>query len=94
MSNNSENETRRPATKSLRKSMPTTSGILGVVFGIFMFIVYEGMGVLLFINFFDWSSGWDAPRWIVGVILVIYGFFRAYRTYKDIKSHGNTDYDE
>ena len=71
--------------------MPSTTGILGVVFGIFMVIVYVGMGVLLFINFFNWTSGWAWTRWVVGAVLIVYGFYRGYRTFVAVKTHGNTD---
>lgn len=82
MSNNSENNQYRSAAS--RSRVPSTRSILGLVFGIFMFLVYEGMGVLMFINFFNWSGDWAWTRWIVGVVLVLYGFFRGYRTYKDL----------
>lgn len=91
MNNNSENGQTRHTTESVRKSMPSTSGILGVVFGIFMVIVYVGMGVLLFINFFNWGSDWAWTRWVVGAVLIVYGIFRGFRTYATIKTHGNTD---
>lgn len=86
MSNDFEKDDyQRPAHKAAQRSaLPSTRNILGVIFGIFMFIVYEGMGVLMFINFFKWGGDWAWTRWIVGVVLVIYGFFRAYRTYKDL----------
>lgn len=94
MDNNFDNGQVRHTTKSVRNSMPSTTGILGIVFGIFMFIVYEGMGVLMFINFFNWGSDWAWTRWIVGAVLVVYGFFRGYRTYQSVKTHGGTDNDE
>lgn len=94
MSTNSNNDRQRRTTASVRKSMPSTSSILGVVFGIFMVIVYVGMGVLLFINFFNWGSDWAWTRWVVGAVLIVYGFYRGYRTYQSLVSHGNTDNDE
>lgn len=91
MNNSQNNDQRRPTTKSVRNSMPSTSGILGVVFGIFMVIVYVGMGVLLFINFFGWGADWAWTRWVVGAVLIVYGFYRGYRTFKSVSTHGNTD---
>lgn len=88
MSTNNENSGKHPRRSS---KAPSTSSLLGVAFGIFMFIVYVGMGVLLFINFFDWGADWAWTRWVVGSVLIVYGFFRAYRTYVSIKTHGNTD---
>lgn len=84
MSNNYQNDGYDRPTHTTRSSMPSTRSILGLVFGIFMFLVYEGMGVLMFINFFKWGGDWAWTRWIVGVVLVLYGFFRGYRTYKDL----------
>lgn len=49
------------------------------VFAIIMIIVYIGVGVLLLINFFDWTESLNWIRWIVGIVLIIYGAFRAYR---------------
>ncbi len=42
------------------------------------------MGILLLINAFNWSSDWAWCRYIVGVVLIIYGIFRGYRQYKGI----------
>lgn len=82
MSNLSENGIpQRPSHRT--SSLPSTKTILGVTFGIFMVIIYVGMGVLLLINFFDWTPGFAWARYLVGVILIIYGFFRAWRQYKD-----------
>lgn len=84
MSNEPENNQYTRPTRTSATSAFSTRKILGLVFGIFMFIVYEGMGVLLFINFFNWNSDWAWTRYVVGIVLVIYGFFRAFRTYKDL----------
>ena len=61
---------------------------LQVAFGIFMIIVYVGMGVLLMMNFFGApdTAAWTIGRWIVGIVLVIYGFWRAYRMIAGIDS--------
>ena len=58
--------------------------VMSTIFGIIMIIIYVGMGVLLLINFFNWNSDWAWPRYIVGVVLVIYGLWRAYRQVKGI----------
>jgi hypothetical protein len=58
--------------------------IMRAVFGIIMVIVYVGMGVLLLINFFNWGGDWAWTRYVVGGVLVIYGFWRAYRQVKGI----------
>lgn len=84
MNNETENKEYMRPPQRKHSSVFSTRKLLGLVFGLFMFLVYEGMGVLMFINFFNWSSDWAWTRWIVGVVLVIYGFFRAHRTYKDL----------
>lgn len=62
------------------------SGLLRTIFGIFMIIVYVGMGVLLFINFFKWDPAWNWLRWVGGGIFVVYGIWRAYRQFMGIDS--------
>lgn len=54
------------------------------IFGIIMIIIYVGMGVLLLINFFGWTADWAWTRYIVGIVLIIYGFWRAFRQVKGI----------
>lgn len=63
-----------------------TQTIVRTIFGIVMVVIYVGMGVLLLINFFNWQNDWAWTRYIVGVVLIIYGFWRAYRQYKGIDS--------
>lgn len=86
MSNNFDNNNERRQSQ-----IPSTSSILGIVFGIFMVIIYVGMGVLLIINFFNWTTDWAWVRWIVGIVLIVYGVFRGYRTFVSVKTHGGTD---
>ena len=56
------------------------------IFGIIMIIVYVGMGVLLLINYFGWDGDWAWTRYVVGVMLIIYGLWRAYRQIAGIDS--------
>lgn len=49
------------------------------IFAIFMVIVYVGVGILLYINFFGWRGSIDWMRWFIGTVMIIYGIFRAYR---------------
>ena len=58
--------------------------IMRAIFGSIMIIVYVGMGVLLLINFFNWGGDWAWTRYVVGVVLIIYGIWRAYRQVKGI----------
>ena len=58
--------------------------IMKSIFGIIMIVVYVGMGVLLLINFFGMDGDWAWTRYVVGVVLIIYGIWRAYRQVKGI----------
>lgn len=58
--------------------------IMRGIFGIIMIIVYIGMGVLLLINFFGMDGDWAWTRYVVGVVLIIYGLWRSYRQIKGI----------
>lgn len=82
MNTSEENNSRREYTIPESKSQK----MVRTVFGIIMILIYVGMGVLLLINFFGWKSDWAWTRYIVGVVLIIYGFWRAYRQYKGIDS--------
>ena len=76
---NSENDNARERT-----SGTGTPAVMRNIFGIIMIIVYVGMGVLLLINYFGWSGDWAWTRYVEGVMLVIYGIWRAYRQIKGI----------
>ncbi|MDE5629234.1 MAG: hypothetical protein K2I69_06700 [Muribaculaceae bacterium] len=80
MNNFNQNEPTRRNEGSGNKA----NTIMRAIFGIIMIIIYVGMGVLLLINFFGWDADWAAARYIVGVMLVIYGVWRAYRQIKGI----------
>ena len=60
------------------------NSVMRAIFGIIMIIIYVGMGVLLLINFFGWSGDWAWTRYVVGIMLIIYGLWRAYRQVKGI----------
>lgn len=63
---------------------PAAPKSLRIAFSAFMIIVYIGMGVLMFINFFDMPEKWDWARYVVGVVLILYALFRGYREYNGI----------
>lgn len=65
------------------RGIPST---MRTVFGVFMIIIYVGMGILLFIDFFDFSAGWQWLRWVGGSLFVVYGLWRAYRQFSGIDS--------
>lgn len=78
MHGNDEEETPRDSQGKLMR----------VIFGIFMVIVYIGMGILCCTNWFGYpeTTVWVVCRWVVGVVLIIYGIWRAYRQYAGIDS--------
>ncbi len=67
---------------SNKTSSEGTPQVMRNVFGIIMILVYIGMGVLMFINFFQFSESWTWVRWTLGILFVVYGFWRAYRQFK------------
>ncbi|MGM9845888.1 MAG: hypothetical protein ACI30K_06640 [Muribaculaceae bacterium] len=80
-----DGELRKPERKK-PDSMARINTIIRAAFGIFMVIIYVGMGILLLINFFQWYGEWAWTRYVVGVVMIIYGFWRGYRQYKGIDS--------
>lgn len=55
------------------------------IFGIFMILIYVGMGVLFLIDFFGWKdASWGWLRYVAGAVLVVYGFWRGYRQFAGI----------
>lgn len=68
-----------PEEEEGREVVPTPRKAVALGFGIFMIIIYVGMAVLLFMNFFGWDPQWTWVRYFIGVVLVLYGIFRAYR---------------
>lgn len=70
-----------------RRHHPASS--MRIIFGIFMVLIYLGMGVLCLINFFGAPAdnlGWTIARYVVGIVLIIYGVWRGYRMYAGIDS--------
>lgn len=63
--------------------------LIRAFFGVFMIILYVGMGVLLLVNAFNWSNDWAWCRYVVGVVLIIYGIFRGYRQYRGNDYYSN-----
>lgn len=69
---------------SNRNNGTGTPRVMLQIFGIIMIVIYVGMGVLLMINFFDFSEQWAWVRWTLGGLFIIYGIWRAYRQIKGI----------
>lgn len=83
-STNNFDEYRRkmhPEQEEGRAVAPTPKGAVALGFGIFMVIVYVGVGILFLINFFQWDESWTVMRYILGVVLIIYGIYRCYRSF-------------
>lgn len=59
------------------KKQPLTIRFL---FGVLMAIIYLGMGVLMLINFFNWTTPWT--YYSLGVLFILYGIYRAWRQIK------------
>ncbi len=67
---------------------PAPGKIMRNVFGIFMILIYVGMGILLFINFFGFDQNFAWVRWVGGTLFILYGFWRGYRQAKGIDYNG------
>lgn len=66
----------------IRNNKKNSDSMLGgfrIVFGIFMVIVYIGMGVLMLVDFFQFSWAW--ARYLLAVVFIVYGFWRGYRQF-------------
>lgn len=63
------------------------------IFAVIMIIVYVAMGILMMCGVFPWLSGNFAwIRWGGGALLIVYGFWRAYRQFKGIDPDVTTRY--
>ncbi len=60
------------------------NNVMRTIFGIIMIIIYVGMSVLLLIKFCGWGGEWARTGHVVGIVLIIYGIWRAYRQVKGI----------
>lgn len=72
------------------------TGVFGILFGIFMVLVYLGMAVLMAINYFGLSTTgpWSVMRWVFAAVLAVYGLYRAYRLIKGEHTYGMRIYDQ
>jgi len=61
------------------------------LFGNFMILVYLTIGILLLFTSFFVDSIQPFPRIILGVLSILYAFFRSYRTYIDYKNFNEQD---
>lgn len=63
-----------------RKATPRT---MRIVFGVFMIVIYIGMGVLLLTSFFDQVIPYAWIRIVLAVAFIIYGIWRGYRQFSN-----------
>lgn len=82
--NSGQNSNESPRREKEYERANKGNAIMKSIFGIIMIVVYVGMGVLLLINFFGMDGDWAWTRYVVGVVLIIYGIWRAYRQVKGI----------
>lgn len=68
-------------TQDARPVVPAPKRPVAIAFGIFMIIVYIGVGVLLLCNTFEWDPSFTWVRIVIGILLIIYGVFRGYRQF-------------
>lgn len=71
MKGNMEDYSNNPTPRPLR-----------IWFGIFMILVYLGVGLLFIFNIFDTID--HTVSIIIGALLMLYGVFRGYRLYKGV----------
>ena len=64
-----------------RDVVPAPRRSIAIAFGIFMIIVYIGVGVLFLVDFFN-ISHW--VNIVLGVLFIIYGIFRGYRMFSGV----------
>lgn len=76
-----------PQNQSDPRRHPGTPQIMRNVFGIFMILLYIGMGVLLIINFFQWEASWAWVRYVAAALFIVYGIWRGIRQFKGIDSN-------
>lgn len=66
--------------KTSRDNSNPTPKSMRIIFGIFMILVYVGVGLLCIFDVFN--IGKPAISAAVGGVLIAYGIFRGYRLYK------------
>ena len=81
--NLNNNDDERQQQQSSGTNIPQ---VMRNVFGVFMILIYIGMGILVFMNFFGWSPSWYWLRWVGGTLFVLYGIWRGIRQFKGIDS--------
>ncbi len=85
MINTEKNDpTKNTVAHTTNDSRTATPKGMRYVFGIFMIIIYLGMGCLMLANFFYWTEDLAWVRYSLGFLFILYGIWRAYRQFKGI----------
>ncbi len=84
---NSENNQNEEIRHEDVRRHPGTPQVMRNVFGIFMILIYIGMGVLLIMNFFQWDADWAWARYCAAGLFILYGIWRGIRQFKGIDSN-------
>lgn len=61
---------------------PSTPKGARLAFGIFMILIYVGVGLLFIFNVFDIIN--TTVSYVLGGLLIVYGIWRGYRLYKGV----------
>lgn len=64
-----------------RDVVPAPKRSVAIAFGVFMIIVYIGVGVLFLIDFFNITTWVNI---VLGVLFILYGIFRGYRMFAGV----------
>lgn len=81
---NIETKNMKPDSSTRRSASADTPAMMKKVFGVFMILIYFGMGGLTVGGFFDVLFGsWTWMKWCLGLLFIFYGIWRAYRYFTD-----------
>lgn len=66
--------------ETVHSASTDTPALMKKVFGVFMILIYFGMGGLTLVGYFDVLFGsWTWMKWALGLLFIVYGIWRAYR---------------
>ena len=75
-----ENQAIEPKDSKPAASATDASAAMKKIFGVFMLLIYFGMGGLTYCGYFDILFGqWHWMKWCLGSLFTIYGVWRAFR---------------
>ncbi|MGN1245006.1 MAG: hypothetical protein ACI4UN_00090 [Muribaculaceae bacterium] len=78
-----EKNDKQPIQPDSQKPAPAatdTPAVMKKIFGVFMLLIYFGMGGLTYCGYFDILFGeWHWMKWCLGTLFTVYGIWRAFR---------------